>query len=582
MNRSTSTKVKKTAAVQHAAAKTAPRWPYYAAAAAAIIAAFLAYGPALNGGFLFDDVALPFALPSIHEPLMSWIHGLRPVLYFSYWVNAQLSGENPYSYHVLNVLIHLVASGLIFGIVRRLAEWAEIADPRRSVLAGFAAFLFLLHPAQTEAVAYLAGRSESLSTMFALAAFTVFLYRPTPQITWPRAAAVAALSGLALLSKEQTIALLGLFLLTDYWWNPGFSLQGIRRNWRLYAPLATAAAAVVFYFRDLILHAGTAGFGLKDFTWYQYFFTQWRALWIYIREFLVPVGLRADWDFPISKSPLEYGAVFGLLGLLAAIALAWYYRKTFRLAAYGFFVFLVLMAPTSSILPIQDPVAERRIYFGMLGLLLIAVDLLGRVTIRNVRLAAACLCAVLIAEGAATAARAAVWADDLALWKDTVAKSPNKARDRFHLAYAYYDAGENQLAIQQFERADRMSQGTAKADLLVDWGLAYANMNRIDDALAKLREAAAIEPTAHVYSQIGMVYGKAGDWQRALDALNQAEKLDPTLKYTYFYRGLVYFKTGQFAASINDYKHALALDSSFQQAFDGLRQSEAALRSQQH
>ena len=63
------------------------------------------------------------------------------------------------------------------------------------------------------------------------------------------------------------------------------------------------------------------------------------------------------------------------------------YRRRFPLASYGFFVFLLLMAPTSSILPIKDPIAERRLYFSMLGLLLIVVDLLARVKIERRALA---------------------------------------------------------------------------------------------------------------------------------------------------------------------------------------------------
>ncbi|HXS96279.1 MAG TPA: tetratricopeptide repeat protein [Candidatus Limnocylindrales bacterium] len=554
------------------------RWPYYAAAAAAAILVFYAYGPSLNGGFLFDDVALPFALPSAREPLLNWIRGVRPLLYFTYWINAQLSGDNPYSYHVLNVLIHCGAGALVYAAVRRLIGWAGIPDPRRTLLAGFAAFLFLLHPVQTEAVAYLAGRSESLSTMVALAAFVVFLYRKDRAIGWGTTVAVAGLSAAALLCKEQTVAIAGLLLVTDYWWNPGFSFEGIRGNWRLYALMAVGGAAGLFALRGLIFHATTAGFGLKDFTWYQYFFTQWRALWVYLREFVAPVGLRADWDFPISKTPFDQGAIFGLIGLVLLGGAAWYFRRRFRLASYGFFAWLILMAPTSSILPIQDPIAERRLYFGMIGLLLIAVDLLSRVTVRNLRFAAACLGVVLIGEAALTSGRAAIWADDLALWKDTVQKSPNKARDRFHLAFAYYEAGDNRKAVEEFENAERLGPGSAKADLLVDWGLAYVNLNRTADAIAKFREAAALDPTAHVYSQIGMAYGQADQWDAALEALDRAEKIDPNWKFTYFYRGLVYFKTGRFEQSVSEYKRALAIDPSFQQAFDGLREAQAALR----
>ena len=78
--------------------------------------------------------------------------------------------------------------------------------------------------------------------------------------------------------------------------------------------------------------AETAGFGMKDLSWYQYFFTQCRALFVYLGMFLLPVNLTADWDFAISRNVLDHGALVGLLILVALIAAAWRYRRRFPLA----------------------------------------------------------------------------------------------------------------------------------------------------------------------------------------------------------------------------------------------------------
>ncbi|MDR3703484.1 MAG: tetratricopeptide repeat protein [Candidatus Sulfopaludibacter sp.] len=548
----------------------ASRWPFLVAAAVALIAVFLAYGPALHGEFLFDDYALSYTLPTAASDAPAI--GVRPVLQLTYWLNSQLSGDDTFSYHVVNLLIHCLASGLIFLIVLRLVEWSGVEKSRRTVLAAFAAFLFLLHPAQTEAVAYVAGRSESLSTMFALAAFAVFLYRRETAATWPVVVEVLALFGLALASKEQTVALPALLLLTDFWWNPGFSLRGIAGNWRLYTVMAVSAAVGMAFFWRLIFGAKTAGFALKDFTWYQYFFTQCRALFVYMREFILPVDLNADWDFPISRTILDRGAIVGLIALIALAGAAWILRRRFRLAAYGFFAYLILMAPTSSILPIQDAIAERRLYFSILGLLLIAVDLVSRIKIDRRQLAYGGAAVVLIA-AVATHARAAVWASPMALWQDTVRKSPNKTRVRFQLAFAYYARQDYPAAIQKFAEAARV--GPPRADLLLDWGLSYAALHETDRALEKLNEAAALTPTAHVYSQIGQVNGAAKRWPEALEALNRAAAIDPNYALTYFYRGLVYYSTNQCGKAVQEYRHALALDPATPDGPEALRQATA-------
>lgn len=564
--------VKKATEWKQAPAPRESRWPFWAVAAAALVAVFWAYGPSLHGEFVFDDLYLSFTGPDAGAPLAVWLRGVRPLMQLSYWFSYQLSAADPFSYHVLNVLIHCATSALVLLIVMRLLEWSGIEKPRRVPLAGMAALLFLLHPAQTEAVAYVAGRSESQSTLFVMAALAVFLYRKQTAITWVVAGEVLALFGLALLTKEQTVALPALLLLTDFWWNPGFSLRGIRGNWKLYAPMAAGAAGAVFYFRDLILHAQSAGFSLKDFTWYQYFFTQCRALWIYMREFVVPVRLNADWDLPISRSILDHGAIFGLIALVAAAIAAWILRRRFPLAAYGFLSYLILMAPTSSILPIQDPIAERRLYFSMLGLLLMVVDLASRIRIEPRELAAAGA-VVVLAAAFATHARAAVWQDDLSLWSDTIQKSPDKMRARFQLAFAYYERHEYATAIQKFAAAAQVSP--PRADLLLDWGLSYGALHETDKAIEKLQQSAALAPTAHVYSQIGQTYGSAGRWQEALDALNQSNKIDPNYALTYFYRGLVYYNLHQCPQAVADYRRALAIDPTVPEGIAALRQAEA-------
>jgi len=561
--------------------KQANRWPFLAAAAAAVIVVFWAYGPAMHGEFLFDDAGLMYASPGATATLTVWLRGLRPLLQFSYWFNYQLSAQDPFTYHVINILIHCLTTGLIFLIVRRLLEWSGIEPGQRTMLAGLAAAVFLLHPVQTEAVAYIAGRSESLSTMFAMAAFAVFLYRRANAASWTVVLGILVLFGCALLSKEQTVALPALLLLTDFWWNPGFSWRGIAGNWRLYAAMAVGAlGGLAMVWRLIFGGASSAGFGLKDFRWYQYFFTQWRALFVYLRQFLFPASLNADWDFPISKTPMDHGAIFGLIALVALAIAAWLLRRRFRLASYGFFVWLVLMAPTSSILPIQDPVAERRLYFSMLGLLLILVDLVSRLELNRKQLASAA--AVLaVAAALATHARAAVWSDADTLWADTLKKSPDKMRPRFQVAFLYYARQEYATAAEKFAEAAKV--GPPRADLLADWGLCYSAMHQTDKAIDKLKQAAALSAmdatanhtTAHIYSQLGQVYGGAGRFPEALEALNQAEKFDPSYGLTYFYRGLVYFNTRECAKAVEEYRHALQLDPTLQDGQTALRQAAA-------
>ena len=541
------------------APKAGPRWWMYAAAAAlALFVVFQAYEPALYGLFLFDATRAPYFLPNFPNGLHAWVSGVRPLLMFTYWINYQLS-KDPFGFHVLNVVLHVLNGTLLFFIVRKLLALANPRGSNGRLLAGFAAAVFLLHPIQTESVSYVAGRSECLSVLFFFAAFTVFLYRRSAEASWKVAIAVLALSGAAVASKEHTLVLPGLLLLTDYFWNPGFSFSGMRRNWRIYAPLALGGVVGLAFVAKLLAGAPSAGFHIKDLTWYQYFFTECRAFFVYLRLFVFPIGQNLDYDYPISRSILDHGAVFGLAGILLLAGAAIYFRRKYPLASYGFLVYLLLMAPTSSFVPIKDALAERRMYLPMIGLLLIVVaglDRLYRLRIDRRKLAAA-MGGVAVLLAIATWQRNQVWASDIALWEDTARKAPRNARAHFQLAHAYYMTGRFDDAVAVYAETARLQQ--PNYDLLLDWGLAYDDAGRPDLAVAKLKQAAALDPDAHVYSQIARVYAKQSRWPEALEALAQAEKLDPSFAMTYYYRGGVRAKTNDFAGAVADYQHALAL-----------------------
>ncbi|HWQ53166.1 MAG TPA: tetratricopeptide repeat protein [Bryobacteraceae bacterium] len=532
-------------------------WPWALSFFLAAFLVFEVYGPVLRGPFLFDDDYLAFRRPGFTDQLGAWMAGVRPLLMFTYWVNFRLSPVDTFLYHVVNVVFHLGAGVLMFFILRRLLELAGTRGDRVWILSAFGAGLFLLHPIQTESVAYVASRSENLSVMLMLGAFAAFVCRPVAAISWGRAAAVLVLFGAALASKEHTLMLPALLLLTDYYWNPGFSLQGIRRNWRLYLPLAAAAAVGVAFVMRVLAHADTAGFGMKNLKWYEYFFTQGRALFVYLRLFVLPYGQTVDYDFPISRTPWQHGAFLGLAALVAITVAAWLYRRRWPLASFGWLTFLILMAPTSSVMPIADPVAERRLYISMIGLLLIAFEFLRRLNVDRKMLAGA-LAGVLVVAAVLTWQRNQVWTDNMALWRDAVEKFPGKSRAHFQLAYAYYSQNRCAEALPHYRRVAEID-GPAY-DSLVDWALALDCNNQPQEALAKLKQAAALDSTAHVYSLIGMVFAKQSRWAEALAALDTASRINPAYAMTFVYRGDVRLSLNDPAAAIAEYRRALELD----------------------
>lgn len=542
---------KKEARKAPAAGAPPPRWPYVAGLAVALLALIQAYHPALHGPFLFDDSYLPMNIPDLADlPLRFWLAGVRPLLMFSYWVNYQMSGHSTFGYHMVNLLIHFCNAALV-GLVFR-----KLAGPGLAPL--FAAAIFLLHPVQSESVAYIAGRSESLSGLFFLAAFVLFLYRRRPEVSWAVAAGVLALFAAALASKEHVVVLPALLLLTDYFFNPGLSLEGARRNWRIYAPMILGAlAGTALVLRRIGSSGGSAGLTVAGVTWRDYLFTQFRVFFRYLRLFVFPAGQNIDYDFPLSRSLAEHGAILGLIGLVALLGAAFFFRRRFPLACYGMLVFFLLLAPTSSILPIKDPIAERRLYLPLIGLLLVVVDGVARLRVPRKSLLAG-MAILTAAAGAATFERSQVWNGPVALWEDTVAKAPGNARAHFQLGYAYFTQSRCQQALEHYETAARLEKPDGR--LLIDWGLAFDCLGKADEALDKFRQAAALENSAHAWSLIGLIHGRKGQAAEAWQALDKAVALDPRFDMSYVYRGHLFLAVNDRAAAEREYTKAYRIN----------------------
>jgi tetratricopeptide (TPR) repeat protein len=536
-------------------------WPW-AAALAGLFVALEVYGPALGGEFVLDDRYLPFMDPNAAQyTLWNWISGLRPMLHFTYWLNFQSSGIEPYSYHLTNVILHFLGSVVIALVAARLLDLSGTTGRTRAILSVIAGGLFLLHPLQTESVAYVASRSEVLSVLLYFSAFAVFLYRRTDSITIWRSIAVAVLFAAAISTKEHTLTLGALLLLSDYYWGLG----GFRKNGLLYGMLAVAGAWGTFVVWRVLRDASTAGFHVAGLTPASYFFTQCRVIWTYVRLFFLPFGQNVDPDVAVSQGLLDHGAIFGLAALIALIAAAWIYRKRWPLAAFGVFTFVLLLAPTSSFIPITDVSAERRLYLPFLGLVLVCLEFLRRMKISQAVWAGV---AILAACSVLTYQRSAVWASPVALWQDASAKSPGKYRPRFQVAYALMVAGKCPQAAENFDVASRLAP--PGFDLLVDWGLALECASKPQDALVKMQQASMIENSAHVQALIGMVYAKQSKWPEAFAALAQAEKIDPRFEMTYVYRGNIYEAVGDKASAAGQYQRALAINPSNSAAQDAL------------
>jgi len=217
------------------------------------------------------------------------------------------------------------------------------------------------------------------------------------------------------------------------------------------------------------------------------------------------------------------------------------------------------------VVPIHEVLQERRVYLPFLGLTLVCLEFLRRLDWKQRVMIEV---PVLIVMAALTYQRSAVWGDPMALWTDTAAKSPHKVVPRFQLAQVYYERSAFAQAVENYEIAAHLAPPDYR--LLVNYGLALDRGGHYDEALAKLKQASALEADPEAWALIGQVYGQQHKNEDALQALEHAQSIDSGFEMTYAIRGNVYeFNLGNMEGAAEQYRRALEIDP----YNDGVRQA---------
>ncbi len=454
------------------AASGPPRW----APLLVVLLGAAAYARTFSVPLVFDDVASITDNPTLRHwatafspPLASTTAG-RPLLNFSLALNYAVSGTEVWSYHALNLTIHLLAGLVLYGIVRRTL--GPRMGPASSSLALVAALLWTLHPLQTEAVTYVVQRAESLMGLLYL--FTVYAFvrgaegDPTARLrsrlrlvralkAGIRAPASCCLLGMA--AKEVMASAPLVVLLYDRTFLAGSFREAWRRRRKFYAALA--ATWLVLAYLVLAAHGrnGTAGFG-GEISWLSYALTQLTAIPHYLWLCCWPHPLVFYYGRVLVTEPARIlPAAVVVAGLLGATGWA-----LVRRPPLGFLgaVFFLVLAPSSSVVPVAtETMAEHRIYLSLIPVVVLAVLGLQAWLGRAALPCGLGLAGVLLV---LTWQRNEAYGDPLELWGDTVARQPANiwARNEFGKELARRP-GRQGDAVAQYREALRLKPDYVEA-----------------------------------------------------------------------------------------------------------------------
>jgi Tfp pilus assembly protein PilF len=473
--------------------------------------AVVAYWPALGSEFHFDDYAL-FSDPAVTLPAgpleLFGPERTRPLTYLTFWANYQLHQTDPLGYHGVNILLLAALAWLAGALFERLV------GPQAAPIA---LAVFILHPLQTEAVAYVFGRAVILAALFSVLAFRSWLER--------RLWRALAWFSLAMLSKEEAAALP--LLLAGYDW---FFTRPTAPEWKQRAaPLAAMGAIVALAATKLLIAArdfqgAGAIHGLGEITPWTYLLTQGRAIWLYLRLLVAPVGLNFDRDFSLSTG-LDAPTLIAWAAL-ALTAAACLYLARRAPAFYWILGGFILLAPTSSIAPLADLAVERRMFLPLLSFSLALGSLAASALRRRASLAVAALAAITLC--GMTYARCLDWRTEESLWRDTLAKSPAKIRPKLQLARALEVRGPSGVLERRRLLDQALVQSPDDAEALGEYGMFHLQQRRPLDALELFERARAQSPSdPQIVSNIGTAQFMLGNSSAAKASFRRALAIDP-------------------------------------------------------
>jgi tetratricopeptide (TPR) repeat protein len=523
-------------------------------AAALAAVTFAAFYPALGCDFInFDDPEYVTKNPIVARGLSAagtqWAFTSvsafywHPLTWLSLQMDASLSHRpdgslDPRGFHRTNVLLHAGSAALLFLALRSLtgAYWRSLATVA----------LFALHPLRVESVAWVAERKDVLSVFFGFAALWAYArYAAAPSAV--RYLAVALALALSLMSKPMLVTLPFLFLVLDWWPLARWPGRGVRQLLLEKIPLlALVVACGVVAFIGQVGHGAVGGLGV--FTLPQRVANAIVSYVIYLRMAVWPAKLAVFYPHPAyfwggGLPAWEVAGAALLLVAVTAAAVVLRGRAPYFLA--GWLWYLGTLLPVIGLAQAGAQArADRFTYFPQVGIAVAVCWGVAALAGSRWRVALAAAAVVLLALVVQTERQLSTWRNSLTLWAHALKNAPESPESLIH----YGDA----LSREPGER-------------------------RREEAVASYSRALDLDGTsAAAHNGLGILYLRAGQWEKAQEQFEAACRLPPTLPESHTNLGVVLSQLGKFDEAAREHQRAIEMAPELVDAYGNLGQVEIA------
>lgn len=523
----------------------------------------LAYFNSLQNPFIWDDQALiennPYIKDFSHIKEIFTQHLFygsrtpsnfyRPLQSLSLVFDYSIWKMNPFGYHLTNILFHALTTISIYVLIYLLSQ---------SIFISLAASgLFAVHPVHTQAVTYIAGRSDPMASFFIYISFILYiLFRKRVENKKYLTFSVIFFI-LSLLSREIVVVFPFVFLLYEVIYierkkrKPGFLFYHF------------SVAAVYVLLRLTLLNFKTA-----EVTTTSYLplgsrvVTMCKVLFLYIKLLFVPLGLHMEkYVKPIHSIGDIYG-FFSVLGIFAVFYfMFWLYKWNKKLLFFSFSYFFITLIPVSNIFPLNALMAEHWLYIpSSLGFFMIMAVFLQRLL--KFKYARYVVAAILIFSiswySFLTFKRNQDWSDPVKFYRETLKYAPKSSKAHLQLGTELAKRRLYSEAREEYSRVSQLKPDDAQSH--TNLGSIYGNKGRYDDAFEEFQKALELDPNDYVtHNNIGIIYKKKGDFKKAEEQYRKAIDINPNYALSYNNLGNIYLETGKYDEAIIYYKKAIEL-----------------------
>jgi len=492
----------------------------------------------------------------------------HPVTWLSHMIDVELFGVQPGAHHLINLLLHLLNTLLLFDLLHRMTGtlWRS----------AFVAALFGLHPMHIESVAWIAERKDLLCALFWLLATGAYL-QYTQRAKFRRYVGVVIFFALALMSKPTAVTFPFTLLLLDYWPLNRFDRSAIRVLVGEKIPLfvMSALSSVVTIAAQ---HGGGAVASLEVIPLSDRLTNSLMSYGTYLLKTVRPVDLAIFYPFTGQVSVLSLLLVVGLL--LAVTILVIYGASSRPFLPVGWFWYLGTLIPVIGIVQVGgQAMAARYMYIPSIGIFImvswvmasVAKGRSGAVVMTSIGIV------LLIGSSIMTYRQLQFWKSSEALFSRAIAVTGDNWRVHVNLGSVLESKGRYQEAFDEYQKAGRIRPD--RADIFYNMGHAAGAMERWTDSVAFYRAALRLDPAFDkAHYNLAKIYVRLEDAEQALDHLQEAIRINPEFVEAYNDLGVLLFNMGKPNEAAAAFQKALSIKPDYFEALSNLHYVERKMQ----